>query len=370
MSIPHLTDERKLATLRFNWAIIRYSPWPYVVWCLFDILFIVAPVALGLIEKAIFDTISGAVPASLGLWGLIALYLAAGLARLAASFGYVWGDVTFRYTTGALVRRNLLAALLRRPGALAPPVAPGEAVSRYRDDVGEIADFPLWFPHVVGYVLAFVFAAGIMAQINLQITLVIFLPLVIAIVVTRVAWGRLLHYLHASRLATDAVTGFLGELFGAVQAIKVAGAEAEVIDRFDALNAVRRDRAVRARLLSELFDSINGSAVAFGIGVTLLLAGQAMSAGSFTVGDFALFAYYLWFTTELPTIIGTFIGDYKQQEVSIARLVELIPGEPARVLAEHHPLWERSAPMFPENKEQKTKNKGQNHRTIEPQNRR
>ncbi len=161
----------------------------------------------------------------------------------------------------------------------------------------------------------------------------------------------MLHYVHAGRLASDAVTGFLGELFGAVQAIKVAGAEAEVIDRFDKLNATRRDKAVRAQMLRELFDSVNGSAVTFGIGVTLLLAGQALRSGSFTVGDFALFAYYLWFTTEVPTIIGTFIGDYKQQQVSITRLIELIPDEPARALAEHHPL-------FGKNKEQRTKNNG------------
>jgi hypothetical protein len=36
----------------------------------------------------------------------------------------------------------------------------------------------------------------------------------------------------------------------------------------------------------------------------LLLAGQAMSAGAFTVGDFALFVYFLWFTTDLPGYLG------------------------------------------------------------------
>ena len=57
-----------------------------------------------------------------------------------------------------------------------------------------------------------------------------------------------------------------------------------------------------------------------------------MAAGTFTVGDFALFVYYLWFATEVPTIVGTFIGDYQQQAVSIARLVELVPAEPPEIL--------------------------------------
>ena len=55
--------------------------------------------------------------------------------------------------------------------------------------------------------------------------------------------------------------------------------------------------------------SCAGTAVSYGIGVMLLLAGQAMAAGTFTVGDFALFVYYLWFTTELPLDLGAFVGD-------------------------------------------------------------
>ncbi len=70
----------------------------------------------------------------------------------------------------------------------------------------------------------------------------------------------------------------------------------------------------------------------------LLLAGQAMAAGTFTVGDFALFVYYLWFTTELPLDLGAFVGDYKTQEVSIRRMGELVRPEPPAVLVEHHPL--------------------------------
>ena len=63
-----------------------------------------------------------------------------------------------------------------------------------------------------------------------------------------------------------------------------------------------------------------------------------MAAGTFTVGDFALFTYYLWFTTELPSYLGTFVGDIKQQEVAIGRLAELIPDEPDAALVEPHPL--------------------------------
>ena len=134
------------------------------------------------------------------------------------------------------------------------------------------------------------------------------------------------------------MTGFLAELFGAVQAVKVAGAEDHAVAHFEHLNETRRRTAIRATLLEEFAFGMQGIAVTVGIGMMLLLAGQAMAAGTFTVGDFALFTYYLWFTTELPSYLGTFVGDIKQQEVAIGRLAELIPDEPDAVLVEPHSL--------------------------------
>ena len=47
-------------------------------------------------------------------------------------------------------------------------------------------------------------------------------------------------YRKAAREATAAVTSFIGETFGAAQAIKLAGAEERVVARLEALNDVRR----------------------------------------------------------------------------------------------------------------------------------
>src|SRR4051794_29964182 len=238
-----------LKTWPLNWALIRYRPWSFAVHSVLQILFIIAPVGLGLVEQAVFDTITGSAPAALGVWALVALYISIGLAQLAFSFGSVWGDVTFRYGVGGLLRHNMFASLLRRPGALPPPVSSGEAISRYRDDVGEISDFPTWLPNVAGEVIAFIFAVAIMAQINSIITLVIFLPLFAVIGIVRLVWARFMRAQEEERAATDAVTGFLGELFGAVQAVKVAGAEDHAIERFAHLNHRRRRAAINFQVV-------------------------------------------------------------------------------------------------------------------------
>jgi ATP-binding cassette subfamily B protein len=132
----------------------------------------------------------------------------------------------------------------------------------------------------------------------------------------------------------------LGELFGAVQAIKVANAETDAIAHFGAVNDARRRAALTDRVFRELLDSIFPLAVDFGVGVTLLVAGRAMSAGTFTVGDLALFIYYLGFAAGLPSYLGTFLGDYAQQAVAVERMLELMRHEPAWNLIAYGPVYD------------------------------
>jgi ATP-binding cassette subfamily B protein len=330
---------RKIGTAFYNWQLIRYAPWPLLLLIASDVLFFGLRVVPGLIEKAAFDTLTGDAPVQLDIWALIVLYISVELGRAVAYLGDAWGGWTFRGIVGTLLQRNLFAAALRRPGALPPPVSSGEAVNRYRDDVGETGDFPTWLGTNLGYLASFLIAVAIMMTINVTITLVIFLPLVVTIVSSYITWARWRVALHAVGQTSDAVTGFLGELFGSVQAVKVANAEGKVITHFNELNDNRREAKVRVGAIQAVIQAFEGGSIDFGVGVILLLAGQAMAGGSFSVGDFALFTYYLVFATDLPALIGNFIGDYQAQEVSINRLVALVPDEQPGVLLEHHPVY-------------------------------
>jgi ATP-binding cassette subfamily B protein len=275
---------------------------------------------------------------SISIAALVALFISIGLARSAAMYAESWAGWTFRLRVGAWMRNNLFAAHLRRPGATPPPIPPGEAINRYTDDVAELGDFPTWLPDVAGNGIAFLVAVIVMAGINWKITLFVFLPLVAAYVIGRAAWSRMLRYRKEAGLADDAVTGYLAELFGAAQAVKVAGVETHAVARFAGLSEARQKTATRSALLEEFVWSMQDIAVTVGMGLILLLSGQAMAAGEFTVGDFALFTYYLWFTVALPSYFGTFIGDYKQQEVVAARMTEMMPGEPPEMLTSPAPL--------------------------------
>jgi ATP-binding cassette, subfamily B, bacterial len=342
MTTTSATSKEMIDTPAFNWKMIRYDWWNFTAHSFLCILGFALQVVPGLIIKQIFDGISGVSPTAPGneiLWGLIAVYILVEVARVLLLLGSEYYGWSFRLMVSALLRSNLFASILRRQSDQALPISSGEVVNRFRIDIGEVSDFPLWLPDQIGKWVAAVIAVVIMAQIHLTITLVIFVPLLSIIVITRLTWGRIIDFSRASGRATDAVSGYLGEVFNSVQAIKVAGAEKDMIQRYAELNEISRRMQTRESMFRSVLDALNSSVVTFGIGVMLLMAGTAITQGDFTVGDFALFVSYLWFTTQVPSELGTFYGDYKVQEVSIDRLLDMIRPEKAEALVKFHPVY-------------------------------
>jgi len=335
-----------LKTVPFNLRLVRFQLGDFVLHSFFTLLVFGLQVVPGLIVKQVFDTIekpasaSGS-PGEATLWWLIGLYITAEVVRLFLAIGSEWYGWTFRLAVGALLQRNLFASILRRPGDQPLPVSPGEALNRFDEDVGEVGDFPTWIPDQVGKWFAAAIAVIIMARIQLTITLIVFLPLIGVSFLTRWAWRHILHYRKASALASDAVSGFLGEMFGAVQAIKVANAEDHIAMHLNKLGEHRADVGTKEQVFRGLLDSLNNSIITFGIGVILLLAGSAIADGTFSVGDFALFVSYLWFTTQVPSELGTFYGDFKTQEISIERMLDLVRPDAPEKLVEYHPVYAR-----------------------------
>jgi len=292
----------------------------------------------GLLMREFFNLLTGSAPARLDLWGLVVLLFVGEVARSAAIWGLTQTNVPFFVHTMSLLRKNLLRHILKRPGAKSLPDSPGEAVSRFRGDVFEIPLFALWINDILGMVLFGVIAFAIMLSINAKITLLAVLPFIVVGVVANLSMKRIEKYRRASRKWNGIITGFIGEIFGAVQAVKVATAEEGVVQYFNALNDERRKITLKDRLFNEVLHSVFVNTVTMGTGVILLLAGQAMRAGTFTVGDFALFAFYLDFVSELTAFLGLVLARYKQLGVSVERMYRLMEGAPDEALVEFGPI--------------------------------
>ena len=175
--------------------------------------------------------------------------------------------------------------------------------------------------------------------IDPTITLVVMLPLMLVIVLSNLATKAIQKYRKASREAAGKITGFIGELFGAAQAVQVAAAEDRVIHQFREINLQRKEAAVKDRLFSTLLRTIFQNAGNLGTGIVLLMVSTKMAAGTFTIGDFALFVYYLGHTADFAGIVGEHLAWIKQIGVSLDRMFHLIQGEPPEILVAHNPIY-------------------------------
>jgi len=289
--------------------------------------------------RSIFDTLSGDLTAGTNVYTLIALLIANAAGKAVAIFSDVWIYFNFRWSVAALLRTNLFTHILRRPGARAVPDSPGESVSRFRGDVDEIAFYLSESLIVVAFGLFTLVSIIVMLRIDIVITLVVTLPLLIVIIVANVTEKAIQKYRQASRESAGKVTGFIGELFGAAQAIKVASAEERVIERFSQINQKRKDAAIKDRLFMELMRSVFRNTANLGTGLVLLLAGGKMTTGTFSVGDFAIFVYYLGFTTDFAGMVGEHLAWIKQVGVSFDRLFKLIQDAPDETVVQRNRIY-------------------------------
>ena len=288
----------------------------------------------GLVLKAFFDMLTGDTQAGINIWTILAMIFTLFLIRQLGSYGFFYADIPLFAHVTTLLRKNLLRYILKRPGASPLPDSPGEAVSRFRGDVFEIPLFVIWINDIVVGTLVIIISVWIMLKINVPITLLAMVPLLVVGLLANSASKRIERYRRASRQAAGMVTGFIGEMFGAVQAVKVSTSEKPVIAHFDELNDERRKLSLRERLFDEILDSIWRNTANIGTGVVLILAGQSMRTGVFTVGDFSLFIYQLQSLGDLTTFYGMLVARYRQLTVSVERMYRLMQGAPLGALVE------------------------------------
>jgi ATP-binding cassette subfamily B protein len=339
---------KTLPTWKATWLLISKGRGPFLLYAVLWWFYLTSAVTNGMIDRAFFDHLTGVTPARIGLGGLLITLAGIHAVRMVAFYAKTYGEETFRFVAQALLRRNIVANVLRRPGALMLPVSPGDALNRLQDDVAEVSDFPTWLPHLVGHVSSSVTAAVIMYTIHPSITLVVILPLLATFVVGRYMMKYLVRLWRTSRETTGAVTGFLGEVFDAVQAIKIANAEVKVTNHFRTLNQARHKANLKNSLFIQLLNGIwfNIGDVSFAI--VLFLAARAIQVGTFTIGDFVLFTGYIWLVMDGPEVIGGFYTDYKNQAVSINRMLGLQPGASPVTLVESNPIYLQGAyPRIP-----------------------
>lgn len=329
------------------WHLIRYAQKLYwtdtILW-----LFIAGlPAVPGIFIREFFNNLTEETSSLLSVWSWIALFVAIGFVRIVAIFTGRITKTQHRFTISSLVRHNLLRGLMQRPGAEPlidrkdkSPISPGAVISFFRDDTNQLENNVVFTNEIFGEAVFAIASLVLLLSVNARITLLVFLPLILIAIILQRIGDRLKLYRRASRHATQQVTSTIGEMFSAVQAIKVANAEESVLARLRCYCDRRQELTIRDRLLTIILESSFENLFSIGTGVILLFAAWLMQSaeGSFRVGDLALFIYYLSYITNFFAFGGEFFTQTKQSEVSVERLSGLIHSEASDITA-HYPLY-------------------------------
>lgn len=325
-----MTSRATPSITRVLWRLARAQPWRYAAALVLWTSIWTMPIIPGLIIAYFFDQLVDDISVSTVVLVVVATFAyAAG--RSALIFLGMRNHASLLFRAGATMRRNLLVRLYELPGAAALDETPGEIVSRFRDDVEHIVEPFDISVDLFGATVAGTVSFALLWSIDATITLVISIPVLIVAVVSNRTGGLVRRYRRQARDATEAITGFLGETFAATQAIKVAGAEHTMLDRFVDLNTVRRTMMVRDRTLTAVLEAVFRNTVNLGTGLVLLMAaGRLTTTGDagITIGQFALFVFLLHHVTDASYFVGVFIARAKQGSVSADRLAATMHGEP------------------------------------------
>ena len=339
-----------ISTWRATWLLIRFNPSLFTLDTLAYIFAGLFPIFLAYLTAEAFNILSGESTFQIDFLSMIAILLGVSIVGTAVEYGAHILDFYYSFSLTVLMRKNMMRRVLQLPGAAATLTSPGEMVSRFAGDARNVRQLAIQMLQATMHVVTIAVGLWIMFGLSRIATLLVLLPLVFSIVLVNVVRKRIAQYRSAARGAEGNVTGFVGEMFGAVQAIKVNQAEQHVDRRFREINEARRSTALKDSLFQELLNVIMQNANSIGIGIILLvIAVQATNGTSeITLGDFVLFTSLLLPVSNSLAYFGQTLALHKTAAVSLKRMIDVMQNDEPEKLLEAGPVYLRRNSGWPE----------------------
>ena len=303
------------------------------------IAFFLCGVVPGLALRAFLNDLPDQATAwALPLAPLVA-YLGFKVAEAVGAAGWMAVDTVFRYRIYHDVRVRLTERLLRRPGAVPPPVPTGDILSRYREDTVEVAEVlgKRGLQLVTSSVVTSAVTLGFLFSISLRITLLAVLPTLGIAVLAFAASRRIKELQQHTRQTAGDVSAFLQDAFAGIETIKVNDAGRHVVARARHINDRRRHAAVLNGVFSGVLASSQSVVILLGTALVMWTSAAGIREGTFAVGDFAYFVYALGTCGTLVNAVGQFVSRFQRFSVTGERLQEVLPGGRLRDLTEPTP---------------------------------
>lgn len=237
-----------------------------------------------------------------------------------------------------LMRRNLLEWLMTAPRARVLPKGSSAAVTTFREDVDQVANYMADIVDVSGLVIFVWLAGGSLYDASPRLTFWALLPVGIALGVTLLARPYIRRLRERMRTSTETVTTFVGDTFGAVETIKATHREAGILSHLKDINSIRNHAALRDTLLSELLRSFTRNMSHVATGVVLLLGANDLRNGTLTVAELSLFLIFLPRVTGYMSWFVEMLAQYQGTHVSFGRMLDLAGDATAADLLNGRPL--------------------------------
>ena len=327
-----------MTTFRIVVELMRYRPRRFLLSALLWSLMHGSPVVFGYLVGKIFDVLTGDAPVRSNPWVLVVIYAAVAFGRNVVLWA---GEVTwidYWLEQSIQLRRNMLRWLLEAPGSREISLSTGRALSTFRDDVDDVMEYLESYVDGGGFLIFGAGAVGVMASIDGGLTLVLLVPLLATLVVTQALVPEIRKRRREMRFATEAVTGYVGELFGGVQAVKLAGARDSMMDQFRTLNEHRRQRALRDTFLTEALRSINVNMAAIAMAITLIAVSGRVGTPDFTVGDLTVFLTYLPRLASNMAWVGNIFAQHRRAGVAFERIATATVDAPPSSILDRTPV--------------------------------
>lgn len=278
------------------------------------------PFFTGLLLKQVFDSYEHGVQSNL-VWWYIAFFMAGLMGRVAVVIPHAYMNSKARFLTSGNVRMNLLDIILGKPGAEALKISMGDTLNRVREDVNTIEDFAYGaLMDMMSSLVLTILSVGVLISVDYRITLLVFIPLAVVAIITERSGSKVSRFRQANRSATGDVSSAIGEMFGNIQAIQISGAEESVLKHLKKLNQVRAQSAVKDNVFTQLLGTLFQNILNVGTGIILLAMSLIITDGSFKLGEFTLFMYYVNFTSFFIQFYGNAVTRYKQLKVSLGHM--------------------------------------------------
>ncbi len=312
-----------------SWRVAKHRPKEFWIGWLLFVVFFTMPAISGYLLSRGYEALERGDTRET-VWWAAAIAISETIRMVAIHHGaLIWTKAWIHMQT--LLRANMLSAQMASGGIHAgqPIGSAGSAITHFRDDTEDVANLVDGIVDISGGVVFTVIAGFVLGAADASAAAVLVIPLLGVGIATRVLDTRIKEYRAADRLATEGVTGLLGDVMAAATTVKVNNAADPMLRRLAVLVERRRHTAVRDRVLEEGVQAFSQGAADIGLGLVLLVSAGAIASGAFDLATLALFTAYLGWLSFLPRMVGRVLARRKQAGVAFDRMRKLVAEQDA-----------------------------------------